>query len=199
MLLSKIGMWYIHAGGKRTFRKLEKATRNPLAYNTEFLLAQLKKNADTEFGIKHNFKDIDSLEKFKAAVPLAVYDDYSEYIDRMKKGESNILSKKDPMCYAQTSGSIGNPKLIPVSGEAVGVIMKNEFMFNFLTESLYKNAGVGTERALFMVSYVDVKTLPSGVKTGDIGGADARKVSFRECETGVSIEEIMNLIGKNAT
>ena len=176
MLLNDLGMRYIHMAGRRIYKKLEQVTHDPLTHNTGFLLARLKENANTEIGKKYNFNDIDSIEKFKAAVPLSVYDDYSEAIDRMKKGEHNLLTRKNPECYAQTSGSIGNPKLIPATSDAVAVIMKNEYLAHHCTAPLYKNAGIGHERSLFIISYVDVKTLPCGVKAGDIGGMTAYKV-----------------------
>ena len=176
MLLQTLGMRYIHMVGKMTYKKLERASQNPLAWNTAFLLARLKENANTEIGKKYNFKAVDSIEKFKAAVPLLTYDDYSDYIDRMKKGERNVLTKKAPACYAQTSGSIGNPKLIPVSDEAVAVIMNNEYLAHHCMAPLYKNSGAGYARSLLIISYVDVKTLPSGVKTGDIASMTIYKI-----------------------
>ena len=168
--LTNLGMRYVHMVGKRTYKELERATHDPLLYNTGFLLARLKENANTEIGEKYQFKTIDSVEKFKAAVPLLTFDDYSEYISRMKNGKRNLLTRKDPKCYAQTSGSIGNPKLIPVSGDAVAVIMNNEYLAHYCMAPLYKSFDIGYERSLLLISYVDVKTLPSGARTGDIAG-----------------------------
>jgi hypothetical protein len=175
MLLNKLAARYIHMIGKRTFQNLERSTRDPLTYNTDFLLARLRENADTEIGKKYHFADIGSIEQFKASVPLTIFDDYSEAIDRMKKGGERLLTQKNPECYAQTSGSVGNPKLIPVSGKAVSVIMENLFMIHYLAEALHKKASVGHERSLLIVSYVDFKELPSGAKAGDIAAMVAHK------------------------
>jgi hypothetical protein len=160
---------------KRTYEKLERATHDPLAHNIRFLLSRLKENVNTEIGKRYHFKDIDSIEKFKAAAPLSIYDDYSEAIDRMKKGESNLLTRKKPKCYAQTSGSVGNPKLIPVASEGVAIIMQYEFLAQHCLAPLYKSGGSGHGRRILIISYMDVKTLPCGLKAGDIGGMTAYK------------------------
>jgi hypothetical protein len=170
MLLSEIVSRLTNALGKKTYNELLRATQDPLAHNTAFLLEHLKENRDTEFGRKYNFKDIDSIEKYKAAVPLLTYDDFSVYIDRMKKDEFNLLTKEIPMFYAQTSGSIGNPKLIPVMGKTTNIIFKNYLTSRYRTAHLYKIAKTGYGRTLFVISYVDIKTLPNGIKTGDIAG-----------------------------
>jgi len=173
MLLSKLILSYIHKAGKRAYKKLERATLDPLGTNTAFLMKRLAENADTVLGKKYGFKSVDSIAKFKESVPLSAFDDYSEYISRMKNGENNLISKNAPNCYAQTSGSIGNPKLIPASDKAAANIMESEYTIHYLTAPLYEKAGASGERSLAIISYVDVKTLPSGAKAGDIAGMAA--------------------------
>ena len=162
--------------GKRAYEELIKATLDPLEQNKTFLLAHLRENQDTEIGKKYNFKDIDSIEKYKSTVPLLTYDDFSVYIDRMKKDEFNLLSKEPPKYYCTTSGSIGNPKMIPVSGSTAEIVLENYLISRWRVAPLYKSAKIGFGRTLLVFSYVDVKTLANGIKVGDIAGFTMEKL-----------------------
>ncbi len=178
-MLKEICLRYMLMVGRHTYNKLKRVSRDPLAHNTGFLFAQLKENAKTIAGKKYNFKAIDSVERYKAAVPLTTYDDYRELVERMKKKRSgNLFAKKKLMCFASTSGSVGNRKEIPVSESAVSLMMHNEFMAHYLMKPLYKKARVEHGRSLFIISYTDVKTFPSGIETGDIAGMTAYRVGF---------------------
>ena len=76
----------------------------------------VRDNRDTEYGRRYHFDQIHSIDDFKRLVPLSDYDDYAPYIERMvEKGEKNLLTVYPIMQYAETSGSVGVPKKIPVS------------------------------------------------------------------------------------
>lgn len=97
---------------KKSFEKdLEYATQK----NEQLLMEIIKKNIDTEYGKKYAFQSIDSPQKFKKMVPLTQYDDYKEYIERMAKGEDNILTSEKVEYFGVSSGTTGSQKLIPVT------------------------------------------------------------------------------------
>jgi hypothetical protein len=80
------------------------------------LMELIQRNVNTEFGLKHHFSEIHSLEDYRKSVPLLNYDDLEPYISRMfTKNEQDILTTTPIVRYAQTSGSTGVPKHIPVS------------------------------------------------------------------------------------
>ncbi|MBE6811827.1 MAG: GH3 auxin-responsive promoter family protein [Ruminococcaceae bacterium] len=94
-------------------------TADPMPNQQQLLLSLMKKNADTEYGKKYNFKDITTFEEYQDNVPITDYDDYEPFIDRMIAGEQNLITYKKIKNYIQTSGSAGKPKLIPLCGKAV--------------------------------------------------------------------------------
>lgn len=74
----------------------------------------------TEWGKKYDYKSIFTPEQFKARVPISDYDDLKEYIDRMIKGEQNVLWPSDIKWFAKSSGTTSDrSKFIPVSTEAL--------------------------------------------------------------------------------
>ena len=87
--------------------------------NFELLKDLLEDNKDTEYGKKHNFAQINSIEDYKKNVPLTEYNDYKSYIDRMVKGEENILSAYKIKNFNCTSGTSGPQKLIPISAKSL--------------------------------------------------------------------------------
>jgi phenylacetate-coenzyme A ligase PaaK-like adenylate-forming protein len=74
----------------------------------------------TEFGRQYNFSSIQNLEDFKKAVPINEYSGLQPYIDRMMKGEENVLWNTPVLWYAKSSGTTSDKsKFIPVSDESL--------------------------------------------------------------------------------
>lgn len=89
--------------------------------NFQVLKGLLEDNKETEFGKKHHFSEINSFEEYKKQVPISNYYDYKEYIDRMRKGEQNLLTAYPIVSFFCTSGTTGPQKLLPVTKKALQV------------------------------------------------------------------------------
>lgn len=96
-------------------RAFEEVTRDPIRAQKRALLDYVARNKDTEYGRAHGFSGIKSISDFQASVPLTDYERLRPYIDRMKKGEANILTADPAILFGSTSGTTGQPKLIPVT------------------------------------------------------------------------------------
>ena len=94
-------------------RAFEKATKNPIKAQERVLFEYLRRNKDTEFGRKHGFSGIGSVEEYGRRVPLGDGESFRPYIERMAKGEDDILTSDKPDFFAVTSGTTSKPKLIP--------------------------------------------------------------------------------------
>ena len=95
--------------------KFDKKTKNPLSAQKEFLLNVLYGNKDTVFGREHRFSGIRTIEDFQDQVPVRNYEGLRPYINRMMKGENNILVKDRVIFFGITSGTTNVPKFIPVT------------------------------------------------------------------------------------
>lgn len=73
----------------------------------------------TAFGRDHGLDNVQSYEDFKKAVPIRDYEGLRPYIERITKGEQNVLWKGSPLYYAKTSGTTSGIKYIPVSKEGM--------------------------------------------------------------------------------
>ncbi|WAQ99511.1 GHDC-like protein [Mya arenaria] len=95
-------------------RKLEEATKDVKKAQQETLIERIKENADTEYGKRFLFSEIKDRDDFVKAHPLTRYQHYEPYIERMMQGETNVLTKDQPVIFAVTSGTSGKHAIIPM-------------------------------------------------------------------------------------
>jgi hypothetical protein len=96
---------------------LLRALESPHDAQHRVLTSMLAANAQTSFGVEHDFKNIHSWKDFRTAVPIRNYDALAPWIDRAAAGEANVLSADDPVVYFMSSGSTGDSKQIPITRE----------------------------------------------------------------------------------
>jgi len=70
---------------------------------------------DTEYGQRHRFGAISSVESFQEKVPVTSYEDYLEYVEAIGDGQPNVLTADPVVMFEVTSGSTAASKLIPVT------------------------------------------------------------------------------------
>ncbi|MBW4541145.1 MAG: GH3 auxin-responsive promoter family protein [Myxacorys chilensis ATA2-1-KO14] len=100
---------------KATKANFVRQTRRTLAVQEQFLRSVLNRHQRTEYGQKYGLSDIKAITQFQEQVPVLPYSSYEPYIERMMRGEPNILTA-DPVAYfSLTSGSTGTKKMIPVT------------------------------------------------------------------------------------
>ena len=85
----------------------------PAKTQQKILLQMLAANRDSDFGRQHNFARIRNSADFQQRVPPSSYDDFRPYIDRIARGETNVLTTEPVTCLHPTGGSSGGEKLIP--------------------------------------------------------------------------------------
>lgn len=123
-LVSKIAMLIMVLKGRMSLKQLESASKTPVEDNNKLLLKIVRANRNTEFGKLHGFDKIRSVEDFRENVPVSTYEDYAPFIERLKAGEGNLLSKAKVIGYSRTSGSSGVPKYIPATKASLNAYIK---------------------------------------------------------------------------
>jgi hypothetical protein len=110
--------------GNASLRHLEQSSKAPMEENLALLMKIIRKNQDTEFGRKHHFSEIKTVDDFKRLVPPSVYDDYAADMERVKAGEANVFTASKILGFSRTSGSSGMPKYIPATEESLQAYVK---------------------------------------------------------------------------
>jgi hypothetical protein len=92
---------------------------NPVATQNKVLQELIRQAKDTQFGIDHHFDQIQSPSDFAQQVPVRDYEQLKPYVDRVVKGEENVLWKGKPLYFAKTSGTTSGAKYIPLTKESM--------------------------------------------------------------------------------
>ena len=79
----------------------------------------IKTASKTEFGKEHQFDKIKSHDDFVKNVPIREYEDFKDYIEKIKQGKQNILWKGFPIYFAKTSGTTSGVKYIPITKDSI--------------------------------------------------------------------------------
>ena len=97
---------------RRTF---EDAARRPELAQAQLLDTLLRRNAGTRFGRDHGFGSIARPAEYARRVPIRDYEGFRPYVARIVAGEEDALTAEAPVMFTTTSGTTGEPKLIPVT------------------------------------------------------------------------------------
>jgi hypothetical protein len=81
----------------------------------------LRHAKDTEMGRAHGFASIKTYADYRRRVPVGDYDSFSPAIERMRRGEKNVLVPEMVMHFGNSSGSStkGKPKYLPITDRQV--------------------------------------------------------------------------------
>ncbi len=104
---------------RKTKRAIDKWSLKPVETQHRVLKSLLKSAQNTKFGQDHNFSAINSHKDFVKNIPIRGYEEFSSYIELIKKGEKNILWKGLPVYFAITSGTTSGIKYIPITKESL--------------------------------------------------------------------------------
>ena len=99
--------------------KTQKWVQNPIETQRNVFQNILASAKKTQFGKDHNFSEIKTFEDFTKQVPIRDYEELRPYVDRVVKGEEDILWKGKPVYFAKTSGTTSGAKYIPLTKESM--------------------------------------------------------------------------------
>ena len=114
------------------WRPLEALTRDPEAAQTGVLRRLTRANQDTTFGRAHRFASLRTPRDYQDAVPVQRYDDLASHIEAQRVTGTPALTAEAPIFYAQTSGTTGTPKYVPVTRTMLRLYRDEQATFSFL-------------------------------------------------------------------
>jgi hypothetical protein len=96
-------------------KRINKWASQPVETQDKVFQDLIKEAKNTVFGKDHKFNTIQSYEDFKNLVPVRDYESLRPYVERVVKGEENIIWKGKPLYFAKTSGTTSGAKYIPIT------------------------------------------------------------------------------------
>ncbi len=110
--INSIATWWLN----KRLSDLRLFTKNPLNTQEEQLNILIEKGRNTLYGQNLGFENFKNYENFKNRVPLNNYESLSPFIQKMMKGENNILWPGKVKWFAKSSGTTSSrSKFIPVT------------------------------------------------------------------------------------
>ena len=115
-IVNSIFTWYM----KKRVHQIELFMKYPLDVQEEWFHTLISTAEDTEWGKKYDYSSIETPDQFKERVTIQTYDTLKPFIERMLKGEQNILWPSEIKWFAKSSGTTSDrSKFIPVSEESL--------------------------------------------------------------------------------
>lgn len=130
---------------------------------------------NTRFGRDHQFDKIETYQEFKNLVPVRDYEGLKDYVERIRKGEDDVLWKGKPLYFAKTSGTTSGAKYIPISKESMPyqIAAAKEALLLYIAET--GNADFVKGKMIFLQGSPEIDST-GAVKTGRLSGIVAHFV-----------------------
>jgi hypothetical protein len=156
-------------------RRLNKLRKNAVSLQQKTFEQLINKAKNTAFGEDHHFAEINSYDDFKKNVPVRDYEELRPYIERVTKGEENVLWPGKPAYLSKTSGTTSGVKYIPISKESMPEHIKSarNALLSYIHET--GNADFVDGKLIFLQGspVLDIK---AGISTGRLSGIVAHHV-----------------------
>jgi len=160
---------------KRHVRKAEDFKKNAVENQHQILFSLIKSAEKTLFGRLHHIEEINSVEDFQKNVPVADYEDLKPFIEKVKKGQRDILWTGTPEYFAKTSGTTSGAKYIPISKEGMPfqISAAQSALFHYISQK--NNADFVSGKVIFLQGSPELEEV-YGIKTGRLSGIVAHHI-----------------------
>lgn len=160
---------------KKHVQKAEEFKKNADKNQEELLLSLVNTAQKTLFGREYDFENIKTIKDFQERVKVAGYEDLKPYIERVKRGQANILWTGTPEYFAKTSGTTSGSKYIPISKEGMPFQIKSaqSALFHYIAKK--SNADFVNGKMIFLQGSPELEEI-FGIKTGRLSGIVAHHI-----------------------
>lgn len=147
---------------------LDKDCRDPQKAQLRKLKQILSANQNTLFGKEHNFKLLKTSKDYASAIPVSDYEAHRPYINKLWQGEKEVLSAETPQMFATTSGTMSEPKYIPVTASYIKEFRHASIASGYFTFKNYPKLDNGCTLSVFSPACEGIS--PGGIPYGAISG-----------------------------
>lgn len=114
--IGSIITWFL----KQRAGQIQSMMENPMDTQWAVFRYLIQQASHTEWGLKYDYNSIDSYEDFKNRVPITDYDSLKPWIERMMRGEQNLLWPSYVKWFSKSSGTTSDvSKFIPMTKESI--------------------------------------------------------------------------------
>lgn len=156
-------------------KKINTWAENPEQTQKKVFQSLIRKAQNTAFGKDHSFNKIHNPEDFAQRVPIRDYEALKPYVERIIKGEKNVLWRGKPLYFAKTSGTTSGAKYIPITKESMPYHIQaaRDAILCYIYQS--RNAHVVDGKMIFLQGSPHLEE-KNGIKIGRLSGIAAHYV-----------------------
>jgi hypothetical protein len=160
---------------KKHVKETENFKQNAVQNQQKLLLSLVKTAEKTLFGREHQFENIKKVQDYQNQVQIADYEDLKPYIEKIKKGQRNILWTETPEYFAKTSGTTSGSKYIPISKEGMffQIAAAQSAILHYIAQK--NNANFVNGKMIFLQGSPELEEF-FGIKTGRLSGIVAHHI-----------------------
>lgn len=115
-ILNETLIWFM----KRRLPRIQAQRDRPMEFQMQVFENLIYTAKDTIWGKMYDFASINSVADFQQRVPISTYEELYPYIERVMKGEQNVLWNSTIKWFSKSSGTTNSrSKYIPVSKESL--------------------------------------------------------------------------------
>lgn len=105
---------------KRRQSRIAEFKKYPIETQQEQFVNLIDRAKFTEFGLKYSFSSIKTVKDFQERVPVVTYEEHYPWLERVLKGEKNVIWPSEIQWFSKSSGTTNaRSKFIPVSEESL--------------------------------------------------------------------------------
>jgi len=164
----------------KRLNQIELFMKYPLEVQQETLQTLINQAKDTKWGKKYSYNTILSVKTFQERVPLQTYEDIKPDIDRLRKGEKNLLWPGETKWFAKSSGTTSDKsKFIPVTREALEQchFRGGKDVLAFYTRN-YPNTQIFSGKALTLGGSHQINNFSNNSLYGDLSAILIENIPF---------------------
>ena len=155
------------AASGRHHRELLRACETPASTQEALLRRIMGDNSTTVFGKDHGFGSIAGFADYQRAVPVQTYEEVRGHVERQELSGEPCLTTERPVYYNRTSGTVAEPKNIPLTKDGLARIQRLQRLAAYALSR--RTSALGGK--VFVVSGAAHEgTMPAGTPYGSASG-----------------------------
>lgn len=172
-----IRKWAVRRAASYIRQKNIISAKNAYSYQLQMMRTLVSSASHTVYGKEHGFEKIKTYSDFRKTIPLNDYETLRPYIERVCKGESDVLWRGKPKYIAKTSGTISGAKYIPITDESAPSHARasRDALLHYLYHS--RNYDIIDKKWIFVQGNPKM-TYKHGMHFGRLSGMAAHMVPF---------------------
>ncbi|MBD3242984.1 MAG: auxin-responsive protein [Chitinivibrionales bacterium] len=162
------------AGGKH-YKAFDRTSKDLRGTQEAVLKRMLDQVRNTAFGRDYSLASVKTIEDYRKAVPIGDFETHRPYVERMMRGERDVLFPGKPIIYNVTSGTTNKSKMIPISREyyEASVSSMNRL---WLYSVMRDNPRIYDGKSLSAVSPAEEGVTEDGTPYGSVSGIGYRDI-----------------------